>query len=1101
MYEIKTILSDFTENEIAEGAELAAAEQVKLTVEKKKKAGDRLTVLTGEMKEEERENLYWNPAKIKAVIDENNGELVETGCFCRTFEETGFACGHITAAIMAYIEKRDGRDALAASKVAGLLAKRTGVEQPYRPGILRKTEQELAALLAETQQSALPQPTAAAGSIQVECILHPGSNVTQAELKAGGSRLYVIKSARDFIQSYLKQGEVTLGKNPPFRSLPETYDNRSRETMEFLSRLYRESEAEYGKHLFSGISGQDSRYLLLSGTDFDRFMETVASEGIYLAGDERTRVVFTPETRELPLQMTKLEFGATLRMESVEKIAETLDYLYWREEKRIYRLSLAKNDTISRMFDLLQKKDELFIGDRDLPAVCREVLPELTSVMAISYEGMEPTAYLPEKPVFEMYLDYPQENMISCRAYARYRDGKYQLFQNEDYQDNRDFAGEHAFAEVLKQFFQSFDEEQASLYYEGEEEGLFTFLSQDIPRLHEMGEVYISDRLNRLRVVPMSSVSVGVSLESGLMELEMKSDSFSREELAELLSSYDRKKKYHRLKNGTFVAYNEEQSAMWSALADCMGYASKKNPEKIRMPLFRALYLDEMLKEREGVTYNRSREYRKLIRRMKSVEDNDFDPPASLEAILRNYQKDGFVWIKTLKTNGFGGILADDMGLGKTLQVLAFLLSEKEEGKRVEAMRTLIVTPASLVYNWKREIEQFVPGLTLCVISGTVAERKEKIQNAAADESIDVWITSYDLLKRDIELYEDIRFANEVVDEAQYIKNQATNASKSVRLVNSSFRLALTGTPIENRLSELWSIFDYLMPGFLFSYARFRREIELPAVNGQDEDAMEKMRGMVHPFILRRLKRDVLKELPDKQEEVVSVELEGEQRRLYDAHVQRLKMYLAKQSEEEFHQSKLEVLAELTKLRQLCCGPELLLEDYHGPNAKLDACMELIHQAIDGGHKLLLFSQFTSMLDEICGRLEADGIRYYRIDGSVKKEDRMERVEAFQSDEVPVFCISLKAGGTGLNLTAADIVIHCDPWWNLAAQNQATDRAHRIGQKHPVNVYQLIAEDTIEQKIRNLQENKHRLAEEVLSGDSIQSILIRKDEVLQLLEG
>lgn len=583
--------------------------------------------------------------------------------------------------------------------------------------------------------------------------------------------------------------------------------------------------------------------------------------------------------------------------------------------------------------------------------------------------------------------------------------------------------------------------------------------------------------------------------------MSMASNQFNKEELAEIFSSYDRKKKYHRLKNGAFITFNKEQKQVMSALLDVMkNYADKKNPDTIKMPLFRALYLDELLAEKESVELKKNREYRKLIGKMRSYENGDYEVPQSLEAVLREYQRDGFYWIKTLKENGFGGILADDMGLGKTLQILAFLLSEKEQGKVGDELRTLIVAPASLVYNWKKEVERFTPQLSVCVMAGTAHERKELIKNQTSN--VDVWITSYDLLKRDIELYQDIVFANEIIDEAQYIKNQTTHAAKSVRLVNSSFRMALTGTPMENRLSELWSIFDYLMPGFLYGYMRFRSEIETPIVSDKDEDAMTRLRAMIHPFILRRLKKDVLKELPEKQEEIVTVALSGEQKKLYQAHSQRLKMFLEDQNDEDFAQNKLQILAELTKLRQLCCGPELLLENYKGENAKLEACIELITQAIAGGHKILLFSQFTSMLDLIGEELKKAKIDYYRIDGSVKKEARMEMVEQFQNpqNQVSVFCISLKAGGTGLNLTAADIVIHYDPWWNKAAQNQATDRAHRIGQKHAINVYQLIAEETIEQKICELQQVKEDLAEEVLSGEGISSTQFNKNEIMNLLE-
>ena len=662
--------------------------------------------------------------------------------------------------------------------------------------------------------------------------------------------------------------------------------------------------------------------------------------------------------------------------------------------------------------------------------------------------------------------------MIKCDVAAIYGEKKYHVYGKERYSQKRNFTEEHRLAEIIQMYFNAFDQEKSLLVYSGDEGDIFTFLSQVIPKLQKYGDIYVTDSMKKLRVVPSASFQVGVSVSSGLLEMSMASNQFNKEELAEIFSSYDRKKKYHRLKNGAFITFNEEQKQVMSALSDVMkNYADKKNQDTIKMPLFRALYLDELLAEKESVELKKNREYRKLIGKMRSYENGDYEVPQSLEAVLREYQRDGFYWIKTLKENGFGGILADDMGLGKTLQILAFLLSEKEQGKVGDELRTLIVAPASLVYNWKKEVERFTPQLSVCVMAGTAHERKELIKNQTSNA--DVWITSYDLLKRDIELYQDIIFANEIIDEAQYIKNQTTHAAKSVRLVNSSFRMALTGTPMENRLSELWSIFDYLMPGFLYGYTRFRSEIEMPIVSDKDEDAMTRLRAMIHPFILRRLKKDVLKELPEKQEEIVTVALSGEQEKLYQAHSQRLKMFLEDQNDEDFAQNKLQILAELTKLRQLCCGPEILL-----------------------------FSQFTSMLDLIGEKLKKEKIDYYRIDGSVKKEARMEMVEQFQNpqNQVSVFCISLKAGGTGLNLTAADIVIHYDPWWNKAAQNQATDRAHRIGQKHAINVYQLIAEETIEQKICELQQVKEDLAEEVLSGEGISSTQFNKDEIMNLLE-
>ena len=491
-------------------------------------------------------------------------------------------------------------------------------------------------------------------------------------------------------------------------------------------------------------------------------------------------------------------------------------------------------------------------------------------------------------------------------------------------------------------------------------------------------------------------------------------------------------------------------------------------------------------------------ELRGMVRNMKTIEDSDYEVVDSLKNVMRNYQKNGFLWLKTLRENGFGGILADDMGLGKTLQVISLLLAERQDydaGEK-ERRRSLIVCPASLVYNWQKEIERFAPELETVTITGSAPERKDIIRHTTDGQ---ILITSYDLLKRDVEYYKNIVFAVQVIDEAQYIKNAGTQAAKGVKKITAAFKLALTGTPIENRLSELWSIFDYLMPGFLYTYQKFREEIETPIVVNKDENKMERLQRMIRPFILRRLKGDVLKDLPEKLEENVYAKMEGEQLALYDAHVQQMKQMLDGKSEAEFKSNKIQILAELTKLRQLCCDPALLFEDYKGESAKVQMCMDLIGNAVHGGHKVLLFSQFTTMLDRLAEQLKKLGIDYYMLTGSVNKEKRMQMVDSFNKDDVPVFCISLKAGGTGLNLTAADIVIHYDPWWNVAVQNQATDRAHRIGQKNVVTVYKLVSQGTIEEKIIDIQEKKKKLAEQVLEGEGMDSVVFTKEEIMELL--
>ena len=511
--------------------------------------------------------------------------------------------------------------------------------------------------------------------------------------------------------------------------------------------------------------------------------------------------------------------------------------------------------------------------------------------------------------------------------------------------------------------------------------------------------------------------------------------------------------------------------------------------DKIEVPAYRMLYLDEALQENAMMEVIRDVSFASRIEKLQNPDFEKDYVPDSLKGILREYQKAGAAWIGTLYSNRFGGILADDMGLGKTLQVISFLLTE-------HTGCSLIVCPASLVYNWKHELERFAPSLKADMVTGNVQQRKEVLDRW---KEVDVLITSYDLLRRDITDYQELHFFCEVIDEAQYIKNHGTQAARAVKQVQTGFRLALTGTPIENRLSELWSIFDYLMPGYLYSYQRFRTELEQPIVQHKDEDAAKRLQRLIRPFVLRRLKKEVLQDLPDKLEENLYADMDGEQQELYDAHVRRMKLMLEEKSDEEIRTDKIEILAELTRLRQLCCDPALLYDNYKGGSAKTELVRGLIRNAVENGHKVLLFSQFTTMLERLYRILEEEKIASHMLTGATPKEKRIEMVESFAHDEVPVFCISLKAGGTGLNLTAADVVIHFDPWWNSAVQNQATDRAHRIGQKNVVNVYRILAKGTIEEKIVELQERKLQLSDRILGGESLQAQGLTREELLELL--
>ena len=466
--------------------------------------------------------------------------------------------------------------------------------------------------------------------------------------------------------------------------------------------------------------------------------------------------------------------------------------------------------------------------------------------------------------------------------------------------------------------------------------------------------------------------------------------------------------------------------------------------------------------------------------------------PRGLKAQLRDYQRDGLNWMQFLRQMRLGGILADDMGLGKTVQALAHILKEKEEGRLNEP--TLVIAPTSLVHNWRREAAKFTPDLSVLVIHG--AERSQHFDVMA---DYDLVLTTYPLLVRDFEVLKERHWYMLILDEAQYIKNRSSKVSQQVRRLNASHKLCMTGTPMENHLGELWAQFDFLMPGYLFEQKKFTRLFRKPIELEGDNARQQALNLRIRPFLLRRSKEDVALELPPKTEIVRSIEIEGGQRELYES----VRLAMQKKVRDAMAsmgagQSQIIMLDALMKMRQVCCDPRLVsgLQGSVPGSAKLEMLTEMVEEMVDEGRRILLFSQFTSMLELIEEELKKLRIGYVKLTGQTKERQKV--VDRFQNGEVPLFLISLKAGGVGLNLTAADTVIHYDPWWNPAAEAQATDRAHRIGQEKAVFVYKLITEGTVEERILEMQERKRALAEGIHQQEGDQLSLWSPDDIESL---
>jgi SNF2 family DNA or RNA helicase len=548
----------------------------------------------------------------------------------------------------------------------------------------------------------------------------------------------------------------------------------------------------------------------------------------------------------------------------------------------------------------------------------------------------------------------------------------------------------------------------------------------------------------------------------------------------ELRTCLEHGRRLVKLQDGSYAPVNpEEVSEVLSRMAEI--YAT--SGEKKKLPLSQAGRVQDLMRLVSDAKV--SSQAKQLFNKLQNIDGiQPVAKPRNLKASLRPYQKEGFSWLVFLHKLGSGGILADDMGLGKTLQAIALFawLKTGNSKSKQKHKPSLVVAPTSVVSNWVREIEKFAPTLKTLIWQGPDRHNyREQLDKA------DVVITSYALIRRDAEILEQIPFRYSVLDEAQHIKNPMSNTARAAKKLDSERRLALTGTPIENRLSEIWSIFDFVSPGLLGDLKRFEDKFAKPIDRGDDE-AASKLRATIQPFVLRRNKEQVEKDLPEKIEQEFVVPLADGQSKLYKQILKEVrKSVLSEVEKQGVSKSQIQILAALTRLRQVACDPRLMKLDKNeewspDDSGKLAALRELIQDAVSGGHRVLVFSQFVEMLRLIRTALDEDGVDYEYLDGSTK--DRMSRVERFNNDEsCSVFLISLKAGGTGVNLTGADTVIHFDPWWNPAVEDQATDRAHRIGQNKVVTVYRLIASGTVEEKILQLSTKKRELMSNVLSEE------------------
>lgn len=986
----------------------------------------------------------------------------------------------------------------------------------YRRGILpfknsAVDSQRMFAYFREARKQKKPVPT---GPLQTAYLVprlfveNWGRQAEQwLEFRFGTEKLYTISNVFEFVDAKEKGVAWALGRQ---RSLSLNNvawaDKISAKLYAMLQTAYRderESLQMQGRSLsFMDRSSKifQQKRFYLSPRNFLAFFAIMGDTPIelYLNHAEGETVHLCRQKPQLCVQLKRWGGrGGTLSLQPDDITALDAEGRVLYHASQIYLVQQAEARDILPLCQSFRTTSQIDLNPQDMGRFFAEVLPQMERVAKVEVDAALQNYYVQEPLSANLYLDYEGAG-IAIRPEFCYGEVKFnplitkELPVRNGRQVIRNAEAEHELGDYLRHY--AFIRERNRLILR-EEERSYDFLADGLPQLPDWVSVYYPEGMQKKFVHKLKKVSAGVSInDMDLLEVTFSLDDMDKNELMAILADYRQKKRYHRLQDKSFLSLETQQLQELAALVEAASIdeSSQVNDNVITLPLRDAAYLEEAAQKEADIHWQRSQKFREVVQELRRPELSITPVPASLQSVLRDYQVTGFRWLNSLANYHLGGILADDMGLGKTLQVLAFLLSRQDKN----APPSLVVAPTSLMYNWLEEIQKFTPALKARVIAGTKAERQAALQ---ANEHCDILITTYNLLKRDIAWYRQKQFRYCILDEAQHIKNPATQNARAVKKLQTTGYFALTGTPIENTLTELWSIFDFLMPGYLLSHRKFKEHYEVPIVREQSQKMLQELKRHVMPFILRRMKKDVLTELPDKTESRLLCELTAKQEKIYKAwFIKSRQEFEQELSQNGFGESRIKILALLTRLRQIACDPSLFLEDYDGGSGKLDTLSELVSEAVTGGHRLLIFSQFTTMLHRIGERLQELDISYFYLDGATPALERMNLVREFNAGQRAVFLISLKAGGTGLNLVGADMVIHFDPWWNPAVEDQATDRAYRLGQKNKVQVIKLIAKDTIEEKIYKLQEKKKSLIDQMIQpGENFLSKL-SEDEIRAL---
>lgn len=1007
---------------------------------------------------------------------DDDGSLRSYRCNCPAFTEYSGACKH----------------AVAVMKAAQRRLPKAWPTATTQNQLFEELLTAFAAPSPETQGEKL--------NLDIELHIFPRHRLSaHLQLKLGLQRPYVVKDIGQWLRS-LKTGQsLEFGKQFTFEPARQSFREEDLAVIAMLQDMYDQhiSLAEI-QGPYSATAALNTKSLPLTGYYLAKFLDALGDKVFLLGFDDSplksAQIIRDGLPVEFSLQTQDQNLTLTLDSEELPFLL-TPDGNYFSYQQGIYKSTPTQKDLLPPIITALHKgmTDHILIPAGQKELFASEALPRLRKLGQVSVDPLLETKFTYESLKAKLYFDRASDLGITARLEFHYGEIVINPFASRQEKSTlteddliliRSLEEERKILSILEQA--EFMVSRGGIHLEDDEK-IFDFAFKWLPQLQNLAELYYSDQFKlKLRTSTTFSGQVRLNETLDILEVSFQYADIPPDELVSIFASLNLKKKYHRLRDGSFLDLTQQEFTTVAELFHNLNLDSADlHDNLIALPKYRALYIDSFLRQANLPGLHRNKAFKQLVQSILEPQDGEFEIPEELQSVLRGYQQTGFKWLKTLAWYGLGGILADDMGLGKTLQVLAFTLSQKQS----DTAPVLVVAPTSLLYNWQEEAKKFTPSLRVLIVEGTPQARHALL--TTLESQWDLIVTSYPLLRRDIDQFSKIQFSYCFLDEAQHTKNPQTLNAKSAQQIQAKGYFALTGTPIENSLTELWSLFNFIMPGYLLSQQDFRKKYEIPIIKEGSSAMTAELSRHVSPFILRRLKKDVLKELPDKIETQLNAPMTEEQTKLYLAYLQEARTNIAREiAASGFNKSHLQILAALTRLRQICCHPGMFIENYSGESGKMLLLQEVLAEALDSGHRILLFSQFTTMLDIIRDHLKSENIEHFYLSGSTKASERMAMANAFNANQGQVFLISLKAGGTGLNLTGADMVIHYDPWWNPAVEDQATDRAHRIGQENSVQVIRLISQGTIEEKIQKLQLKKKTLIDSVIQpGETMLSKL------------